>query len=258
MHELRLIAVAVQFLTRLPVPGLAAFELQWLHDSARHFATVGLLVGALVAAALWVAAAVWPLPLAAVLALAAGIAITGAFHEDGLADTWDALGGAVSRERALAIMKDSRLGTYGTLALGVVLAAKTLALLAIAQHQMTQALWASIVLHAASRAGAVGVIATLAYAGDEVHAKAKPLARSVGPVAPAVGLAVAAAAALAAGWAGVPASALGAALAAAGIAVAATALWLRRRLGGYTGDGLGAAQQHAETAGLLAWAAWLP
>ena len=139
-HEFRLFLVALQFLTRLPVPAFREFDPAWLHASARWVPAVGLVVGGLVALALWGAALLWPPAVAVVVALGLGIALTGAFHEDGLADTWDALGGVVPRERALLIMKDSRLGSYGALALGVGLAAKALALHAVVGHSLALAL----------------------------------------------------------------------------------------------------------------------
>ncbi|OYU98446.1 MAG: adenosylcobinamide-GDP ribazoletransferase, partial [Burkholderiales bacterium PBB5] len=99
-HELRLAAVALQFLTRVPVR-FGAFDPQWLQDCARHFPLVGAGVGLFGAAVLLAAAALWPPAVAVGLAMAATVWLTGGFHEDGLADTCDGLGGAVSRERAL-------------------------------------------------------------------------------------------------------------------------------------------------------------
>jgi adenosylcobinamide-GDP ribazoletransferase len=256
-HEFRLFLVALQFLTRLPVPAFREFDPAWLHASARWFPAVGLVVGGLIALALWGAALLWPPALAVVLALGLGIALTGAFHEDGLADTWDALGGVVPRERALLIMKDSRLGSYGALALGVGLAAKALALHAVVGHSLALALVALPLVHAWARAGTVVLIAALRYGGDEAHAKAKPLATRVNGGAVAVAVltcALASGAALHAGL--LPGAALAAVVAACALATAATGAWLQRRLGGYTGDGLGATEQHAELAAWLALAAW--
>jgi adenosylcobinamide-GDP ribazoletransferase len=257
-HEVRLFLVALQFLTRVPVPPFAHFDPAWLHASARYFALVGALVGLLVTAALALASLLWPPPLAALVALAFGVWLTGGFHEDGLADTWDALGGHVPRERALEIMKDSRLGSYGALALGLVLGAKFLALWAAASASEAAAIAGLVLGHTAGRAGTVLLIRRLRYAGDEAHAKAKPLARRASGRAVAIAFAtlgVVAGVLLALGvpWGGVLVPAL-----AALVAVAATGWWLRARLGGYTGDGLGAAEQHAEAAALLAVVAVWP
>jgi adenosylcobinamide-GDP ribazoletransferase len=195
----------------------------------------------------------WPPMVAASLALAVTMFITGAFHEDGLADTLDGLGGAVSRERALAIMKDSRIGSYGAVALIVVLGGRVALMAALCAGSWPFAIAGMVLSQAFGRAAAVGLMALLPYAGDAEHAKAKPLATAIGAVEWTTALA----------WAmgllavGVGAGALSTARAAAVLAATAgvTLLmrsWLRRRLGGYTGDTLGAAEQFTEAAVLLA------
>lgn len=256
LHELRLFLVALQFLTRLPVPARVGFDPQWLNDSARHFPAVGACVGLLAAGVLWAAANLFPMGVAVGLSMAATVCLTGAFHEDGLADTCDALGGAVSRERALAIIKDSRIGTYGAVGLLLVLGLKAAALAAL---PLAWALPALVLGHTVSRTAAVSLIRFLPYAGDVDQAKAKPLARRIS----APGLVVAF------GWAvlvsaGVVVSSpqSGAVvLLALGLAAAGTwacAWWFQRRLGGITGDTLGATQQLTELLMLLGWLAWAP
>ncbi len=253
-HELRLFFVALQFLTRVPMPGAMAaqgWQPEWLHQSARHFPAVGLLVGAVAAAVLWAAAFAWTATIAVLLSMAATAWLTGGFHEDGLADTLDGLGGAVDRERALVIMKDSRLGSYGALALIFVLALKAAALHGLATRDLLATLAALPLAHGLSRAATVMLLRGLRYGGDAEHAKAKPMAQRVDGFSTAVAL----------GWATLlagctalflPWLAVGAAL----IAVAAVTLWmaqwLQRRLGGYTGDALGATQQFSELAVYLA------
>ena len=113
VHELRLFFVAWQFLTRLPVPGWVGHEPAWLNRAVRYFPLVGMLVGAAGAVMAWCAQLVWPPAVAATLAVATTLWLTAAFHEDGLADTFDALLGAAPRDKALEIMKDSRIGSYG-------------------------------------------------------------------------------------------------------------------------------------------------
>lgn len=85
-HELRPFFVALQFLTRVPVPHWVGFEPGCLSDSARRFAGVGLLVGRVSAATLAAAAHLWPATVAVLLSMAATLRMTGAFHEAGLAD----------------------------------------------------------------------------------------------------------------------------------------------------------------------------
>ena len=255
LYELRLALIALQFLTRVPIPTWVGYRAEWLNACARHFPLVGLGVGAFAALVFVAALGLWPLPVAVLLSMASTLILTGAFHEDGLADTFDALGGAVVRERALEIMKDSRLGTYGTAALVVVLALKAAALLALG----AQAAVALLLAHTASRATPVLLIRLLPYAGDAQAAKAKPLAQQVSWAGVVVACGWALAVALVLTYLGTlrTADAGAALLACAGVALL-MALWLQRRLGGYTGDTLGATQQLAELGVYLALAArWL-
>ena len=249
--------VALQFFTRLPVPQLSGFQPSWLHHSARYFPLVGWLVGAGAALALWLALWLWPPAVAAGLALALSMLITGCFHEDGLADSFDALGGAVSRERALQIMRDSRLGSYGTLALIVVIGLRwlTLAQLAALNAELAAVLLA--LSHPSARFFSGLVMARLPYVRDD-DSKAKPVAQGLSGAAllwsALYGLLPCA---LLIGWwpeiAQLVLPALGAGL----LVHVGCVRWFRRRLGGYTGDALGCTEQLAETAFLLAaLAAW--
>ena len=175
---MRLFLVALQFLTRLPVR-LSRFDPAWLNDCVRHFPLVGMVVGGVGAAVLVAALQVWPAWVAAVLALIATVALTGGFHEDGLADTFDALGGVVPRDKALAIMKDSRIGSYGALALVLSLLLRAALVAVLATRPLLGAVAALLVSHAFARTAAVGVMVSLPYGGDADHAKAKPLALAV-------------------------------------------------------------------------------
>ena len=114
-RQCRLLLVAIQFLTRVPALAglLTPFDSRWLNACVAYFPLVGALVGLLGAMAIALVSIAWPPVVAALLGVALTIWLTGAFHEDGLADTFDALGGNVTRESALKIMKDSRIGTYG-------------------------------------------------------------------------------------------------------------------------------------------------
>jgi adenosylcobinamide-GDP ribazoletransferase len=250
----RLFLVALQFLTRLPVR-LERFEAAWLNDCVRHFPLVGVLVGAAGAAVLIGAGLLWPGWVAALLALAATVALTGGFHEDGLADTFDALGGVVPRDKALIIMKDSRIGSYGALALGLTLLLRAALLAVLAVRPTLGAVAALLASHALARAAAVGVMVSLPYGGDAEHAKAKPLALAVAPRNFLIALGWCGLLLLALAASGVHLPRLGAALGATVIVALLMRQWLKRRLGGYTGDGLGATEQLAEIAVLLAFTA---
>ena len=235
---------AVRFFTRLPVPAWVGHSAEGLNHSARYFPAVGLLIGLLAALVFVAAARVWPTDIAVLLAMGATIYLTGAFHEDGLCDTADGLGGGWSKDDVLRIMKDSRTGSYGVVAAVLVLLGKFAALGAL------PLVWIPVALvggHTVSRLAAVTLLAAMDYAREDTQTKTKPLATRVG----AFGLLVAgfwallalAAVMAVAGWPPV--------VAALGLA-GATTLWLarklQRRLGGYTGDGLGAVQQASELA----------
>lgn len=257
MNALRHFLLALQFFTRVPVTGrLAAwvgYSPAMLRASAAHFPGVGWLVGGVAAGVFLLAQAGLP-PLAAVLlSTAATVWMTGAFHEDGLADTADGLGGSAGRERALQIMKDSRIGSYGALALVLALMLKVALLAALAGQGAWAAAAAMLSAHVLSRLAPLAVIRALPHVGDEGTSKSKPLADALSGSALAVGVAWSLPALLPV------AAVLGAARAAAMVVAAAlAALWmgrlLRRRLQGFTGDGLGATQQLAELAVYLALA----
>ena len=116
-HEMRLFLIALQFLTRIRIKRIEPFPEDWLPRCAKYMPLVGALVGGATGVVIAVAAAVFPAPVPIVIGLIASVLLTGALHEDGLADTADALGGGADRERCLQIMKDSRIGTYGVLAI---------------------------------------------------------------------------------------------------------------------------------------------
>ncbi|MDZ7856232.1 adenosylcobinamide-GDP ribazoletransferase [Sphaerotilus sp.] len=257
VHEFRLFFIALQFFTRVPVPGWVGWTPEWMHASARHYPAVGLCIGAVGAAVLALGAACWPLPVAVGLSMAATVWMTGGFHEDGLADTCDGLGGTVSRERALTIMKDSRLGSYGALGLVGVLGLKAVALHGLVTVDLLPAMVATVWAHALSRVAPVVLLWVLPYAGDLEHTKAKPMAQQISGRGLLVVL----------GWAGLVSVAAVAVLGdlrpvlAGLLGLACMVLWCGRwfhgRLGGYTGDTLGASQQLSELAALLGWLAVL-
>lgn len=249
--QLELFFIALGFFTRLPVPGWVVFAPSKLGHAVRYLPLVGWLVAAIGAAVYWLAMQLLSVDLAVVLSMAATLRITGAFHEDGWADTCDGLGGGWTREQVLAIMKDSRIGSYGTIGLVLMLLAKYLALTNLGAEDDYPLIAGLLVAHPLSRLVAVGLMATLDYARpDDDSSKSAPAARR--PNATELGLAT---------LAGVlplmllnPGEAL-AVLAVSALVMLRARRLFRRRLGGYTGDCLGAAQQVAELAiylGILA------
>ena len=260
VRGLRHFLLALQFFTRIPVTGrLAAwvgYSPGMLRASAAHFPAVGWLVGAIGAAAFCGAMALWPGLVAAVLCVVVTVLLTGAFHEDGLADVADGLGGTQDRARALEIMRDSRIGAFGALALVLALGLK-LALLATLGTAGTASACAALAgAHVLSRLMPLAPMRWLPHVSGEA-AKSKPLADAVDDRALVVAALWSVPAVALLAWVfGVPA-ALGA-LAAAALATLALMRWFRQRLGGFTGDCLGATQQVAELAIYLALAARWP
>jgi len=248
-RQIYLFLTAVQFLTRAPVPSFKAFDPDWIRQSARYFPLVGGMVGLISAAVFIAASTVWTGALPALLATGAGILMTGAFHEDGLADTADGLGGGQTPERRLEIMKDSRLGTYGVLALVLALSLKVAALSLISPALVLAALLAA---HAGGRGVAVLAMRLSPYAGDRASTKVKPVADGVGPTEIIVALIFTALAI-------VPAALFSPVIAAVSVGVGGlcagiVALQARRLIGGWVGDTLGACEQAFEIGFLVAFA----
>lgn len=244
------VLLAVQFLTRIPVPD-PGYTPERMAASARWHPAAGALAGALTGLVFWAGALVWPPVVAALASTAFGLLLTGCFHEDGFADACDGLGGGTTRERALEIMRDSRLGTYGTAGLTMMLAGKVAVLAALPPWAVP---WVLVGVHAASRASAVVVLATSSYVRD--HGTGKPVSEGIAAGDLAVPLVSGAVALLPV------AVALGPMAGLAGLAglVLGHVLMRRRferRLGGYTGDCLGAVQQCSEIGFLLGLLAWV-
>ena len=237
--EWNVFLIAVQFLTRLPVPGDLPFSDDLLIRATRYYPLVGAVVGVIGAGVLFFASLVLPMPVAVLLSMAATILATGAFHEDGLADSADGLGGGMTRERALEIMRDSRIGTYGAVTLGMVLALKASVLAGLGT---ADAIVGLIVAHVISRAASVHIVAKDSYARE---VGAKFVAPTIAPDGYHFAMGTAGVAALAAlFWFG-----LGAVICALAVAIVAGGVFramMMGKLGGYTGDGLGAVQQLSE------------
>lgn len=267
---LRHYLLALQFFTRIPVNGrLAAwvgYSSAMLRASAGHFPGVGWLVGALVAGVTGLLMAHLPdagfSPLvAAVWGTMFGVLITGAFHEDGLADVADGLGGTQDRERALLIMKDSRVGAFGAIAVGLVLLAKV-SLLALLGSVGSPLLCSALFLaHVVSRTWPLLLIRLMPHVGDEAGSKSKPLADQISGRSLLAALTWCALALALMAYAQQTTHfivddedsmallrALFSALMASGLAFGLMWRWFWTRLQGFTGDCLGTTQQLCELA----------
>ncbi len=246
--DMRLFFTALMFYTRLPVPKSIDHSADALNRSTLFFPLIGWIIGGIGVGTYWLGTVLFPPTYLPVLfSLIATVWFTGAFHEDGFADVCDGFGGGWNKTQILTIMKDSRLGTYGTIGLGLLLGVKFFALqslLSVEAFGWPVAL-KYISAHSLSRLTAASVIRALPYAREDMESKAKPIAqgitRSQFAIASVFGL--------------MPLLAL----------VACTGLWIYltflipllivrwrfirffdKWLGGYTGDCLGATQQIAE------------
>jgi adenosylcobinamide-GDP ribazoletransferase len=285
-RPLRLLAVAVGFLTRIPVrhTELRAGELR---DASAFFPLVGLLVAGVGVAVRAAAEPVWGGGVATVAAIGAMIVVTGAFHEDGLADTADGLWGGWDPAARLAIMRDSRIGTYGTVALLIVIGLRASLLLPLGLAEFARAVACGHVLGrastlllarllpaaqappapdpaaapAAGRAGAARGRARLGASPVAGGAGEAPVARGRARLGASVvggvgGWGAGVAAVVVAATVGVAARAWAPAPLAAGLLVClGCARLFRRRLGGISGDALGAANQLVDLAAVAAVAA---
>lgn len=259
MNAVRHFLLALQFFTRIPVTGRLA---QWvgyspdmLRASAAHFPAMGYVVGGVGAGVYAGALSLWSPLVAAALSLIATVLLTGAFHEDGLADVADGLGGSQQRERALEITKDSRIGAFGAIALVLALGLKLALLAALAGQGVAQACVAIVAGHVLSRLMPLTLMRALPYVGGE-GAKSKPLADAVSMASLCVALlwSIPAVALVLLAWGTIETIAMGVL---AGAVTLWAARWFRRRLQGFTGDCLGATQQVNELAIYLALAARL-
>lgn len=248
--NLRAFLVAVQFLTRVPVPGgnePATPEL--LQRAVVFFPLVGALIGAMTAAVMTLGALVWPPWLAALVALALEAWITGAFHEDAVGDFFDAFGGGWTREQVLTILKDSRIGSFGTVAIALGLLLRGSAMAAIPESTRI------VAIIAAGAMARLAIIAAMALV-PPVENRAS-LARDVGSRVKSrtvfTGAAFAAPALVLLAWI-MPVRALMAAAATA-LVMAILLRSVMRTLGGITGDCLGCLAYLVQVAVLLCAAA---
>jgi len=178
-QQLLLFKLAIVFLTRLALPIKQDIDDDLLNKATGYFGVVGFLIASLCGAVLLLSTLVLPLPIAVLISMGFGLMLTGAFHEDGLADTADGFGGGWSTEQKLTIMKDSRLGTYGASSLCLVLLIKFESLLWLAQYDVYYALTSLVLAHVLSRVLAISIIPSLDYVQLDNETKTKPVAKSL-------------------------------------------------------------------------------
>ncbi|AXT19684.1 adenosylcobinamide-GDP ribazoletransferase [Flavobacteriaceae bacterium AU392] len=174
--EIHIFFTALMFFTRIPCPKWVNHDPTYLKKSARYFSLVGIIVGSISALVFYGTSFILPLEIAILLSMVTSVYTTGAFHEDGFADVCDGFGGGWTKEKILLIMKDSTLGTYGVIGLGLLLAIKFSALREIPIHYIPLAIISG---HSLSRFIATMLIYTHPYVRDTNDSKAKPAAKDV-------------------------------------------------------------------------------
>ena len=252
-NEFKTFALALHFLTRIPTPFDIDYSPERLTDANRYYPLVGAIIGTIAALAFFISSLALPTLIAVIIATAATALLTGAFHEDGLADTFDGISGAYDRARSLEIMHDSRIGTFGALALILVITLKIAALTSLADTATI--ITVLIAAHIISRTSTVIVKATSTYAREDGIAGPQdiPLRPINAIIATLTALLTIAALALIL----TPTAAL---LATAGAITGhiLIRLYFQPRLKGHTGDTLGATQQITELATYIALATTVP
>lgn len=238
LKQLHIFLNAIMFYTRIPVPRNLPYSDEILNRSTRYFPFIGWIVGGIGAAAFYSLQFVFPPELAILLSMLVTIFVTGAFHEDGFADFCDGFGGGYTKKKILTIMKDSRIGTYGSIGLIGMLATKFMSLHAIDGAKIPVILIAG---HSLSRLMPILLIYTSEYSRDDATSKTKPIGKK--------GKGFDFLLALFFGLAFLAVIPLSYSLAILPVLLLTTFVFRRyitRKLGGYTGDCLGALQQIAE------------
>lgn len=233
--QFNLVFIALTFLTRVPAPVAIDYSQQNLNQASRYFPLIGFLIGAFTALLYWLFSQILPANVAILFSMIASFLITGGFHEDGLADTCDGLGGGFEVESKLSIMKDSRIGTYGALAIWSVLSLKFALLI-----NLENVVVALLVAHPLSRSVSTMMIPLLPYIQDADQSKSKPLAESQNNYDWIIALVI-----------GLSSLVFVAELwwmlvLALTILVVVARQFLIKQIGGFTGDTLGAIQQISE------------
>lgn len=235
-NQLNLFFLALGFFSRIPMPAWIDYSPENLNRASRYFTLVGWLLGGLVALVFFVADYLFSNSISLWLAMVFSLLLTGAFHEDGLADTADGFGGAFVREKKISIMKDSRIGTYGAAALVMALLGKYLLLI-----ENTQIALSILIAYALSRAVAASLVFDMRYVADDDGSKSKPLANNQSKTDLVILLATCFPIFFLLHW-------QKAFLIIAILIVVryAAKFYFQQQIGGYTGDCLGAAQQMSE------------
>lgn len=173
-YQCQLVGLALMFFTQVPVPKNIPYSEERMNKANRYFSLIGLFIGSAVVAVYFLIQPFWSTEIVVILVMIFSAILTGAFHEDGLADMADGMGGGYTTEKRLTIMKDSRLGTYGALTLVLAILLKYQLLVALANNGLFP--FAVLVSYGLSRAVAASLIVNTPYVTDLDASKSKPLA----------------------------------------------------------------------------------
>ncbi|PWN59787.1 adenosylcobinamide-GDP ribazoletransferase [Chryseobacterium viscerum] len=241
-NEMIYFATALMFFTRIPVPFTVPYSSEIMNKSQKYFAWVGLLVGLINAVILYLSTLLFNLEIGIVLMMISSVLLTGAFHEDGFTDMCDSFGGGYGKEKILTIMKDSRVGAYGTIGIILLFALKFYSIQALGMADPVGVLLIVILGHTVSRFISGTMIYTHQYVTDIDVSKSKPLAnKPLDGMALIVGfISVLLAFYLIPDWHLIFAFAL------AYLGKVYMGWYFKKHIGGYTGDCLGSVQQVCE------------
>jgi adenosylcobinamide-GDP ribazoletransferase len=180
-EEITIFFTALMFYTRIPCPKNLDHSPEHLNRASRYFPLIGWIVGTISFLVFWFSSILFDLNIAILLSLIAGVLVTGAFHEDGLADTFDGFGGGWTKPKILEIMKDSRIGAYGVIALIFLFTLKFFAIFHLIKKMHSDNYLIPlifIVYHALSRLTAINLVFTSHYTREDETSKIKPIAKS--------------------------------------------------------------------------------
>ncbi|MGJ8680735.1 adenosylcobinamide-GDP ribazoletransferase [Paraglaciecola sp.] len=241
-YHLNLIMLAISFFTRLPVTQFTQYSPSKMRRASQYFPLVGWLIAGVLILLYYLIQPLIGLLSSLCLMMISSIMITGALHEDGLADSCDGIWGGYNRERKLSIMKDSRIGTYGTCALILVLGTKFILWWELARHN--QLILALLLAYPLSRAVAISLVQDMNYVSNDIPSsgsKSEPLAKPMSSKVLIFVLITGAAACLF-----LPFSTMFYLFLSCFCFRFVIRHWLNKHINGYTGDALGATQQLQE------------
>jgi adenosylcobinamide-GDP ribazoletransferase len=181
-RELKIFFTALMFYTRIPCLKIDDYSPDDLNKATRYFPLIGWIVGGISFGVFWLSSLLFDVNISVIFSLIAGVLVTGAFHEDGLADMFDGFGGGWTKEKILEIMKDSRVGAYGAISLIFLFAIKFFALNnLLSKTENTNYLLIFLIFiayHSLSRLTAINIVFTSRYSREDAGSKSKPIAKA--------------------------------------------------------------------------------